>query len=108
MDIHFEKVSQPETPFCPCMYCQSSKPSLYYNGYQITDSKVAYTIQSGIIILNTSNATYKDFGVYEFVTLLCGPRPSNTRCLAFYYISIYNYFGALFWLETYTVVKYGM
>ena len=83
------------------------EPSLYFNGYQISDRRVNYTIQSGTIVLNISNATSKDFGVYEVLTLFqCYSR--FTRYYSYYYISMYNYLGTLYLLESYTVVKYGM
>jgi hypothetical protein len=63
---------------CFCFNCDISVQStLYFNGYQISDSRVNYTIQSGTIVLNISNATSKDFGVYEGIftacTIKCGP-----------------------------------
>ena len=112
MDIQFEKnvpdISQLGILSCPCSYCRYTQPSLYFNGYQLSDNRVAYTIRPGTVIFNISNTTSKDFGVYEIVTLVCGGRPMYTRCLSWHYINIFNYFGYLYGVETFTVVKYGM
>ena len=112
MNIQFEKnvsnISQLGFLSCPCYNCRISQPSLYFNGYQISDSRVAYTIQSGTVVFNIQNATLKDFGVYELVSSLCSGSLGYNRCLSYYYIAIFNYFGTLCRMDRFTVVKYGM
>ena len=113
MNIQFEKnvpdISQLGFLSCPCSYCRYTQPLLYFNGYQLSDDKVAYTIQSGSVIFNIQNATPKDFGVYELVSSLCSAGSFHyNRCLSYYYIAIFNYFGTLHRMDRFTVVKYGM
>ena len=84
-----------------CFYCPTSFQSkLYFNGYQISDSRVAYIIQSGTIALNISNATSKDSGVYEGIFTTC------------FYIQInfdtFFFFDILTLLGTFRVQIYGM
>ena len=103
-------ISQLQFQSCPCFYCPTyrTRRTLYFNGYQLSDSRVAYTIQSGTIVLSISNATSKDFGVYEVVTSFCGIYPFLLFCSQYFDSIIGPFGGGLYEVESYTVVKYGM
>ena len=73
--IHVQKVlnvGQFQIQSCSqfCYYSPTPfQSALYFNGVWVSDSRVAYSIHNGTLILNISNATTNDFGVYEVVLM---------------------------------------
>ena len=93
---------------CMCSSYPVPQRSLYFNGYKISDSRVAHTIQSETIVLSISNATSKDFGMYEVVTSFGGGIPVFSLCLPYYFVYLFRHYGHLYHVKTFTIVKYGM
>ena len=86
-----------------CLYCLTPFQSLlYFNGVQLSDNRVAYTIQNETLVLNISNATTSDFGVYEVVLEYC----VDCWCFAYYFWGVFFYIS-LQQIEPFTVQQYG-
>ena len=89
-----------------CIYCPTPfQPLLYFNGVWVSDNRVAYAIQNETLVLNISNATTSDFGVYEIVLVYCRTYV-GLWCFPdyFWYVSWYI---SLQQIESFTVQQYG-
>ena len=87
-----------------CIYCPF-QPLLYFNGVQLSDSRVAYAFQNETLVLNISNATTSDFGVYEIVLEYCGTYV-YLGCFPYYFRYVFWYI-LLQQIESFTVQQYG-
>ena len=100
-------VQQFQFQSCFCNYCPIPfQPLLYFNGVQLSDSRVVYTMQNGTLLLNISNATSSDLGVYEVVIMFCGRR-FRFYCFPYYFEDLFNFIGSLYAIEQFTVQQYG-
>ena len=111
--IHVQKIlniGQFQIQSCSqfCYYCPIPfQALLYFNGVWISDSRVVYTVQYGTLMLNVSNATSRDLGVYEVVLEFCLGEPFFFTCLSPYFWGVIGYFESPHARQQISVQQYG-
>ena len=111
--IHVQKIlniGQFQIQSCSqfCYYCPIPfQPILYFNGVWISDSRVVYTVQYGTLMLNVSNATSRDLGVYEVVLEFCSGIPLLFTCLSSYFWEVIGFLQSPHAIQQIFIQQYG-
>ena len=104
------KIGQFQIQSCSkfCIQCPNAfQFQLYFNGIRLSDSRVTYTIQNGMLVLNVSNATPNDFGVYETIADYCDDLQnfySSCSPTFFREVGIFLY---IYGIERFIIQQYG-